>query len=47
MNNNNNNYYYYYYHYHHEISTMWETKPRMNPQRTSRLLIGLEQLTRP
>ena len=30
-----------------EISTMWETKPRTTPQKTSRLLMGLEQVTRP
>jgi len=28
-----------------EISTVWETKPRTNPQRTSGLLIGPEQVT--
>ena len=26
---------------------MWETKPRMTPQKTSRLLMGSEQVTRP
>ena len=30
-----------------EISTMWETKPRTTPQKTSRLLMGLEHFTRP
>ena len=30
-----------------EISTMWETKPRTTPQKTSRLLMGVEQVTRP
>ena len=30
-----------------EISSMWETKPRMNPQKTSELLMGPEQVTRP
>jgi len=29
------------------ISTMWEMKPRMTPQKTSRLLMGLEQVIRP
>jgi hypothetical protein len=29
-----------------EISTMWETKPRMTPQKTSRLLMGPEHVTR-
>jgi len=27
-----------------KISTMWETKPRTSPQKTSRLLMGLEQV---
>ena len=31
----------------HEISTMWETKLRMTPQKTSRLLMKPEQVTRP
>jgi hypothetical protein len=26
---------------------MWETKPRMTPQKTSRVLMGPEQVTRP
>jgi len=26
-----------------EISTMWETKPRTTPQKTSQLLMGSEQ----
>jgi hypothetical protein len=26
---------------------MWEMKPRMTPQKTSRLLMGPEQVTRP
>jgi len=30
-----------------EISRMWETKTRTTPQRTSRLLMGLELVTRP
>jgi len=30
-----------------EISTMWETKPRTTPQKTSRLWMGPEQVTRP
>ena len=29
------------------ISTMWETKPRTTPQKTSRVLMGPEQVTRP
>jgi len=29
-----------------EISTMWETRPRTTPQKTSRLLMELEQITR-
>jgi len=29
-----------------EISTMWETKPKMTPRKTSKLLMGLEQVTR-
>ena len=29
-----------------QISAMWETKPRTYPQKTSRLLIGLEQVMR-
>jgi hypothetical protein len=28
-------------------STTWETQPRMTPQKTSRLLMGLEQVMRP
>ena len=28
-----------------EISTMWETKPRTTLQKTSRLLMGAEQVT--
>ena len=27
-----------------EMSTMWETKPRTTPQKTSRLLMGPEQV---
>jgi len=30
-----------------EISTMWETKPRMTPQKTLQLFTGPEQVTRP
>jgi len=30
-----------------EKSTMWEKKPRIIPQNTSRILIGPEQVTRP
>jgi len=30
-----------------DISTMWETKPRMTPQKTSQLFMGPEQVTRP
>jgi hypothetical protein len=30
-----------------EISTSWETKSRMTPHKTSRLLMGLEQVMRP
>jgi len=30
-----------------EISTMWETKPRMTPQKTFRLVMGMEQVMRP
>ena len=30
-----------------EISTMWETKPRMTPQKTSRLLMVPEQVMKP
>jgi hypothetical protein len=30
-----------------EISAMWETKPRTTPQKTSRFIIGSEQVTRP
>ena len=30
-----------------EMSTMWETDPRTTPQKTSGLLMGLEQITRP
>jgi hypothetical protein len=29
-----------------EISTMWEMRPRMTPQKTSRLSMELEQITR-
>ena len=29
------------------ISTMWEMKPRMTPQKTSHLLMGMEQVIRP
>jgi hypothetical protein len=29
----------------HEISTMWKTKPRVISQETSKLLMGLEQVT--
>jgi len=29
-----------------EISTMWETRPRTTPQKTSRLLMELEQIAR-
>jgi hypothetical protein len=29
-----------------EVSTMWETKPRTTPRKTSRLLMGPEQVTR-
>jgi hypothetical protein len=29
-----------------KVSTMQETKPRMTPQKTSRLLMGLEQVMR-
>jgi len=29
------------------ISTIWEMKPRMTSQKTSRLLMGLEQVIRP
>jgi hypothetical protein len=29
-----------------EISTMWEMKPRVTPQQTSRSLMGMEQVTR-
>jgi hypothetical protein len=31
----------------HETATMWETKLRMEPQKTSRLLIRPEQVTKP
>jgi len=30
-----------------EIATMWEIKPRMTPHKTSRLLMGSQQVTRP
>jgi len=30
-----------------ELSTIWETKTRTTPQKTSRLLMGPEQVTRP
>jgi len=30
-----------------ELSTMWETKPRSTPLKTSRLLMGPELVTRP
>jgi len=30
-----------------EISTMWKTQPRMTPPKTSRLLMGQEEFTRP
>jgi len=30
-----------------EIPTMWETNPRMTPQKPSNLLMGLEMVTRP
>jgi len=30
-----------------ELSTMWETKPRTTPLKTSRLLMGPELVTRP
>jgi len=30
-----------------EISTVWETKPRTTSQKTSGLLMGPEQVTRP
>jgi len=30
-----------------ELSTMWETKPRMTPLKTSRLLMGTELVTSP
>jgi hypothetical protein len=29
------------------LFTMWETKPRMTPQKTSRLIMGPEKVTRP
>ena len=29
-----------------KISAMWDTKPRTFPQKTSRLLMGLEQVMR-
>ena len=28
------------------VSTVWETKPRTNPQNNSRVLMGLEEFTR-
>ena len=31
----------------HEISTMWQTKARTEPQKTSRLLMTSEEVTRP
>ena len=30
-----------------EISTLWETKPRTIPQKTSQMLMGLQQVMRP
>ena len=30
-----------------EMSTAWEKKPRATPQKTSRLLVGPEKVTRP
>ena len=30
-----------------DISAMWHTKPRMTPQKTSRLLMGMVQVTVP
>jgi len=30
-----------------EKSTMWETQPRIFPQKTSELLMGPDQVTRP
>jgi hypothetical protein len=30
-----------------EISTVWETKPKTTPQKTSGLILGTEQVTRP
>ena len=33
--------------FNYEISTVWETMPRTTPQKTYRLLMGPEQVTRP
>jgi len=30
-----------------EMSTIWETKPRTTPQKTSGLIVGPEHVTRP
>ena len=30
-----------------EISTLWETKPRTFPQKTSQMLMGLQQVMSP
>lgn len=33
--------------FNYEISTTWETKLTTSPQKTSRILMGTEQVTRP
>jgi hypothetical protein len=34
-------------HFNYEISTVWDSKPRTTPQKTSRPLMGAVQITRP